>query len=103
MRPQITHYSQYIHSIPLGSDAVVVADNGETLLTKAEVEEFGCTSEPLKCSQKGKWSQKQSTTVWPLSSDFVNDDDESDTPQDHQVSTSSESMQVLSGLHSRLA
>src|SRR5260370_1235429 len=94
MRPQITHYSQYIHSIPPGSDAIVVADNGETLLTKAEVEEFGCTSEPLKCSQKGKHSQKQSTTVRPLSSDFVNDDDESDTAQDRRVSTSSGSTWV---------
>jgi len=71
-----------ICSIPLGSNAVVVADNGETLLTKAEAEEFGCASEPLKHSQKGKCSQKWSTTVQPLSSDFVNDDDESDAPQD---------------------
>src|SRR5260370_21612059 len=86
-----------ICSIPLGSNAIVVTDNGETLLTKAEAEEFGCTSEPLK------HSQKQSMTVQPLSSDFVNDDDESDAPQDHRVSTSSGSMWVLSGSHSRLA
>src|SRR5260370_42622316 len=92
-----------IRSIPLGSNAIVVTDNGEMLLTKAEVEEFGCASEPLKCSQKGKHSQKRSTTVRPLSSDFANDDDESDTPQDHQVSTSSGSTWVLSGSHSRLA
>src|SRR5260370_32907208 len=58
-----------IRSIPLGSDAIVVADNGETLLTKAEVEEFGCASEPLKHSQKGKHSQQRSMTVQPSSSD----------------------------------
>src|SRR5260370_13242364 len=51
-----------IHSIPPGSDAVVVTDNGEMLLTTADAEEFGYASEPLNHNQKRKLIQKKSLT-----------------------------------------